>query len=243
MRVYPAIDLKEGNVVRLLQGRADQKTVYNEDPGVPARQFREAGADWIHVVDLDGAFSGKQGNVAAVERVLEEGLHVQLGGGIRNWEAMDFWFSKGVSRLVVGTAATQKGFMQRAVERYGAEKLAVGIDAMDGKVAVKGWVEVTELGALDFARQMEAAGVQTAIYTDIGRDGMLAGPNFEAQEEFLQSSSLRLIASGGVADVSDLDRFQEMSLSYSQLDGVITGKALYDGRIDLGLWLKNNSPS
>ena len=231
--LYPAIDLKDGRVVRLLQGRAEEATVYHQDPAIPANAYREAGAHWIHVVDLDGAFSGKPRNAEAVARITDSGLQVQLGGGIRDFETMERAFAKGVSRVVVGTrAARDPEFVREAVRRFG-DRVAVGIDAKDGKVAVAGWVETLDLRVEDLAAKMEKFGVATVIYTDISTDGMLTGPNFEAQEALLRATGMRVIASGGVSRAEDVLRLAELAKTYPHLDGVIIGKALYEGRIDL----------
>lgn len=236
MIVYPAIDLRQGRVVRLHQGRAEAETVYYDDPAEPARLWKAAGARWVHVVDLDGAFTGQPANQAGVRRILAEGLSVQLGGGLRREETVAEVVSWGVQRVVIGTrAAADPDFISRLVETHGS-RVAVGIDARDGWVAVKGWVETACLRALELARQVEALGVQTIIYTDISRDGALTGPNFEAQEEMLQAVNLRVIASGGVASDADLRQFASLAQRYSNLDGVITGKALYEGKIDLPAW-------
>lgn len=241
MIVYPAIDLKGGRVVRLLQGRADAETVYENDPAVPARAFKAAGAHWVHVVDLDGAFTGEQSNRAAVEAILAEGLRVELGGGLRTHEAIAFWLELGVERLVIGTrAATEPDFLRECLERFPAESIAVGIDARDGKVAVKGWVETLDLDAMDFAREVEEIGIRMVIYTDISRDGMLSGPNFAAQEALLSELSIEVIASGGVSSADDIERFREMAVAHRNLNGVITGKALYDGRLELSLLGKHS---
>lgn len=236
MIVYPAIDLKGGRVVRLLQGRADAETVYENDPVVPARTFRNAGAKWVHVVDLDGAFTGEATNRAAVEAILGEGLQVELGGGIRSHEAIAFWLGLGVERVVIGTrAATEPDFLRECLQQFPAASIAVGIDARDGKVAVKGWVQTLDLDAMDFAREVEEIGIRMVIYTDISRDGMLSGPNFAAQEALLRELSIDIIASGGVSSAADIERFREMALSHRNLNGVITGKALYDGRLDTAI--------
>lgn len=234
MIVYPAIDLRGGRVVRLLQGRADAETVYENDAAVPAGQFKAAGADWVHVVDLDGAFTGEPVNRLAVESILAQGLRVELGGGIRSHDAIQKWLDCGVERVVIGTrAATEPDFLRECLERFPAEAIAVGIDARDGKVAVKGWVETLDLDAMEFAREVEEIGVRLVIYTDISRDGMLGGPNFAAQEAMLKELSIELIASGGVSSLADVERFDELAKTYSNLNGVITGKALYDGRLEL----------
>ncbi|MFO7724743.1 MAG: 1-(5-phosphoribosyl)-5-[(5-phosphoribosylamino)methylideneamino]imidazole-4-carboxamide isomerase [Oceanipulchritudo sp.] len=234
MIVYPAVDLKGGRVVRLLQGRADAETVYFKDASAPARTFREAGAEWVHVVDLDGAFTGEQVNTHAVEQILESGLKVELGGGVRSLEVIERWIGLGVQRVVIGTkAVTDPNFLHECLSRFPAEKIAVGIDAHNGKVAVKGWLEKVDLSAVEFAHTVQDIGIQTIIYTDISRDGMLSGPNFEAQEEMLDELEIRVVASGGVASIKDMERFKEIRRRHPNLDGVITGKAVYDGTLDL----------
>lgn len=234
MRVYPAIDLRGGRVVRLLQGRANAETVYFDDAARPAAAFRRAGMDWVHVVDLDGAFTGAQANREAVGRVLASGLKVQLGGGIRSIEVVEYWLGLGVQRLVIGTmAATQPAFVAECLRNFPPAAFAVGMDARDGKVSIRGWVEDLPLQALDFARQVEDLGVQTIIYTDISRDGMLGGPNFAAQEELLKAVSMRVIASGGVGNAADIERFREIGKNFANLDGVIVGKAIYDGALGI----------
>ena len=233
MRIYPAIDLKGGRVVRLLQGLADRETVYFEDPQEPAQRWKAAGAEWIHVIDLDGAFSGRPQHEAALEGILSTGLKVQLGGGMRSVEAIERALSQGVARVVVGTrAASDYAFVESIVELYGSQ-VAIGIDAKEGKVAVKGWVETRDESALDMALAMEGCGVQTIIYTDIGRDGMLTGPNVAAQVAMLSSLSCQVIASGGVSQLSDIEQFCQLSHKHSNLDGVIVGKALYEGKFEL----------
>jgi phosphoribosylformimino-5-aminoimidazole carboxamide ribotide isomerase len=234
MILYPAIDLKGGRVVRLSQGRADAETVYADDAGAPARQFVEAGAEWVHVVDLDGAFSGEQANGAAVETILQSGLKVELGGGIRSLEVVRRWLELGVQRVVIGTkAVTDPNFLHDCLHTFPPEAIAVGIDALGGKVAVKGWLEKVDLSALEFARSVQEIGVHTIIYTDISRDGMLTGPNFEAQVEMLAQLDIDVIASGGVASIDDVRRFREIAAAHANLNGVITGKAIYDGTLDL----------
>lgn len=234
MIVYPAIDLKGGRVVRLLQGRADAETVYSNDPAAPAREFKEAGAEWVHVVDLDGAFTGEQANAEAVEAILESGLKVELGGGIRSLEVVRRWLGLGVQRVVIGTkAVTDPNFLHECLKQFSPESIAVGIDAMDGKVAVKGWLEKVDLCAIEFSRSVQEIGANTIIYTDISRDGMLSGPNFEAQIELLKELDIEVIASGGVASIEDIRRFREIEATHPNLNGVITGKAIYDGNLDL----------
>jgi phosphoribosylformimino-5-aminoimidazole carboxamide ribotide isomerase len=234
MILYPAIDLKGGRVVRLSQGRADAETVYATDPSAPARDFIAAGAEWVHVVDLDGAFTGEQANAAAVEAVLASGLKVELGGGIRSLEVVRRWLKLGVQRVVIGTkAVTDPNFLHECLNTFSPEAIAVGIDAIGGKVAVKGWLEKVDLTAVEFAWSVQEIGVHTIIYTDISRDGMLSGPNFEAQVEMLTELELEVIASGGVASIEDIRRFREIEADHPNLVGVITGKAIYDGTLDL----------
>jgi len=234
MKIYPAIDLKGGRVVRLSQGRADKETVYESDPAKPAAAFLKAGAEWVHVVDLDGAFTGKQANAAAVETILKSGLKVELGGGIRSIETIRKWLELGVQRVIVGTrAVTDPNFLNDCLKEVSPEKIAVGIDAMNGKVAVRGWIEVVDLSAIEFAHTVQDIGVHTLIYTDISRDGMMSGPNFEAQQQMLEEVEIDVIASGGISSLEDIRKFKELAGTYSNLDGVITGKALYDGNLDL----------
>ncbi|MFP4283400.1 MAG: 1-(5-phosphoribosyl)-5-[(5-phosphoribosylamino)methylideneamino]imidazole-4-carboxamide isomerase [Opitutales bacterium] len=234
MRVYPAIDLRRGRVVRLLQGKAEAETVYFEDPAEPARAWRAAGADWVHVVDLDGAFTGAGENRAALEAILATGMQVQLGGGLRTREAVEGALALGVSRVVIGTRAAQEpAFVGELVKAFGGERIAVGIDAKDGKVAIKGWVETVALEALELARTVDGLGAGAIIYTDISRDGMLSGPNLEAQARMLETVGCKVIASGGVSTPQDLADLRALGQRHANLDGVITGKALYEGRIDL----------
>lgn len=233
MIFFPAIDLKSGRVVRLAQGRADKETVYFEDATEPARRFQEAGAEWLHVVDLDGAFTGQQTNARAVESLLKLGLKVELGGGIRSVETVVHWLQLGVQRVVIGTkAVSDPAFLGECLRVASAEQLAVGIDAKDGQVAVRGWVDTVPVGALEFARRVEAVGIQNLIYTDISRDGMMGGPNLEAQEAMLQAVGLQVVASGGVSSVEDVRKLAELAQRYPHLEGVISGRALYDGRLD-----------
>ncbi|MBN1404590.1 MAG: 1-(5-phosphoribosyl)-5-[(5-phosphoribosylamino)methylideneamino]imidazole-4-carboxamide isomerase [Opitutales bacterium] len=233
MKIYPAVDIKNGRVVRLVQGRLDQESVYFEDPAEPARRWAEAGAEWVHVVDLDGAFTGNPCNWAAIEAICATGMKVQMGGGMRDLGNVERAFLAGVSRVVIGTKAVDdKAFIAELVRKY-AEKIAIGIDAKGGKVAVRGWVDTAEAKALDLAKAVADLGVQTIIYTDISRDGMLVGPNYEAQEEMCVSVPCRIIASGGVGAIADVERFRGIDERQSNFDGVIIGKALYEGRVDL----------
>ena len=233
MTIYPAIDIRAGRAVRLLQGRADQETVYAENPAAVAAEFKAAGSAWVHVVDLDGAFAGEPQNLAAVQAIAATGLKVELGGGLRTRAAVERALGFGVSRVVIGTrAAESESFVGELVQAFG-DKIAVGIDAKDGKVAVKGWVDTTGTGALELARRMDALAVSTIIYTDIGTDGMLTGPNFAAQETMLRAGSFNVIASGGVSRREDVVKLAELARRYANLDGVIVGKALYEKRVDL----------
>src|SRR3954467_8765348 len=196
MTIYPAIDIKAGRCVRLTQGRADQETVYAENPADVAAQFKAAGSAWVHVVDLDGAFAGEPQNLAAVQAIAAIGMKVQLGGGLRTRASVERALGFGVSRVVIGTrAAESEAFVGELVQAFG-DKIAVGIDAKNGMVAVKGWVDTTGTGALTLAKQMDSLGVRTLIYTDIGTDGMLTGPNFAAQEAMLSAGKFKVIASG-----------------------------------------------
>lgn len=233
MTIYPAIDIKGGRCVRLTQGRADEETVYAEDPAAVAASFKEAGAEWIHVVDLDGAFTGEPGNLEVVERIAAQGLKVQLGGGLRTRAFVDRALQLGIRRVVIGTrAAESEAFISELVAAYG-DRIAVGIDAKGGKVAVKGWVDTTGTSALGLARRMDALGVATLIHTDVGTDGMLTGPNFPAQEAMMDTVKAGVIASGGVSRREDVVRVFELAKVRANLDGVIVGKAIYEGRVNL----------
>lgn len=233
MIIYPAIDIKGGRAVRLLQGRADQETVYANDPAEVAAVFKATGSPWVHVVDLDGAFAGSPQNLARVQAIAETGMQVQLGGGMRDRATIERALAIGVSRVVIGTrAAESPEFVAEMVQAFG-DKIAVGIDAKDGQVAVKGWVDTTGTGAIELAKQMDAIGVQTIIYTDIGTDGMLTGPNFAAQEEMANAVSATIIASGGVSRREDVIGLTEIEKRRPNLGGVIVGKALYEKRVEL----------
>jgi phosphoribosylformimino-5-aminoimidazole carboxamide ribotide isomerase len=233
MTIYPAIDIKGGRCVRLLQGRADRETEYSPDPAEVAAGFRASGSAWVHVVDLDGAFSGEPRNLAAVSAIVAQGLRVQLGGGMRGREAVERALGLGVSRVVIGTrAAESESFVGELVQAFGG-RIAVGIDARDGRVAVKGWVDTTGADAVGLARRMDACGVAIIIHTDISADGMLAGPNFAALESVLGAVRCGVIASGGVSGRGDVVRLAEMKKRRPNLDGVIVGKALYERRVEL----------
>jgi phosphoribosylformimino-5-aminoimidazole carboxamide ribotide isomerase len=233
MTIYPAIDIKGGRCVRLAQGRADRETLYAADPSTVAAQFQAAGGRWVHVVDLDGAFAGEPRNWDAVESIVALGLQVQFGGGLRTRTAVERALGLGVSRVVVGTrAAESEAFVGELVQAFG-DRIAVGIDAKNGQVAVRGWVDTTATGALTLARRMDALGVRTLIHTDISTDGMLTGPNFAAQEAMLAAVRCRVIASGGVSCREDVVRLTEIEKRRPNLDGVIVGKALYERRVEL----------
>jgi phosphoribosylformimino-5-aminoimidazole carboxamide ribotide isomerase len=233
MILYPAVDIKGGRCVRLAQGRADQETVYTADPAEAAAEFQAAGAAWIHVVDLDGAFSGEPANLAAVAAIVALGMSVQLGGGLRTRAAVDRALGLGVSRVVIGTrAAESEAFVAELVRAHG-ERIAVGIDAKNGRVASRGWVDTSGPDARAFARSMGALGVSTVIYTDIDTDGMLAGPNYASLEGILAATDCRVIASGGVSCRGDVERLAGMKRHHPNLDGVIVGKALHERRVNL----------
>ncbi|MSU25497.1 MAG: 1-(5-phosphoribosyl)-5-[(5-phosphoribosylamino)methylideneamino]imidazole-4-carboxamide isomerase [Opitutus sp.] len=233
MIIYPAIDIKGGRCVRLTQGRADQETVYSENPADVAAEFRAAGADWVHVVDLDGAFAGEPKNLSTVEAIVALGMKVQLGGGLRTRAAIERALAAGVSRVVIGTRAVESPTFVGDVVRLFGDKIAVGLDARNGMVAVKGWVETAGMSALQAAQQMDVLGVATLIHTDIDTDGMLNGPNFQAQEAMLRVGRFRVIASGGVSTREDVVKLTELARRYAKLDGVIVGKALYEKRVEL----------
>ncbi|HYL49047.1 MAG TPA: 1-(5-phosphoribosyl)-5-[(5-phosphoribosylamino)methylideneamino]imidazole-4-carboxamide isomerase [Stellaceae bacterium] len=229
MIVYPAIDLKDGRCVRLVRGEMDSATVFNDDPAAQARSFADAGAAWIHVVDLDGAFAGKPRNAAAVEAIVKAApVKVQLGGGIRDAETLEAWLEKGVARAVLGTAAVKNPNLVRDACRRWPGRVALGIDARGGKVAVEGWAETSAVAVLDLARRFEDAGAAAIIYTDIDRDGALQGVNVDATATLARALKTPVIASGGIASLDDL-----AALKAARIPGAIVGRALYDGRVDL----------
>ncbi len=229
MQLYPAIDIKGGKCVRLLQGRAADETVYGDDPAAMAQSFEAAGAKFLHVVDLDGAFSGDAKNLSAVRRIVNAvGIPIQLGGGVRSMEAAEARLEMGVNRVILGTAAlNDAAFAEEAAKRF-PNRIVAGIDASNGFVAIKGWTEVTGETALALAQRLRALNIDTVIYTDIARDGTLAGPNLEATREMAQKSGMSVIASGGVGKMDDLFALEALGVS-----GAIVGKAIYDGRVDL----------
>ncbi len=230
--VFPAIDLKGGQVVRLAEGDMDRATVYGDDPAAQAMLFADAGAQHIHVVDLDGAFAGESVNGAAVEAIVEQFPgHVQLGGGIRDAEAVARWFNLGVSRLVIGTAALKDPEFVKDMARAWPGGIVVAVDARDGMVATQGWADVSDVSVVDMARRFEDAGVAALLFTDVGRDGLLKGCNIEATVDLARQVDIPVIASGGVAGISDI-RLLALH-ARDGVEGVITGRAIYDGRLDL----------
>jgi phosphoribosylformimino-5-aminoimidazole carboxamide ribotide isomerase len=233
MTIYPAIDIKGGRCVRLRQGRLDQETIYADDPLTAAKGFQADGCVWVHVVDLDGAFTGEPVNLPAVAAIAALGLKVQFGGGLRTASAVERAFDLGVSRAVIGTRAAEDSDFIAGLVRCFGDRIAVGIDAKDGRVAVKGWASTTTTTALALARRMEDLGVARLIHTDIGTDGMLSGPNFSGQESFLAATGCRVIASGGVSRREDVAELARLARRQARLEGVIVGKALYEKRVDL----------
>lgn len=231
MILYPAIDLKDGAVVRLARGAMDAATKYSDDPAAQAASFAAAGAQWLHVVDLDGAISGRAVNAEAVDAILGAvRIPVQLGGGIRTIERAAGWIEKGVARIVLGTAALKDpDFVRQACKAFPG-KVAIGLDARNGKVAVEGWAETSDIAVADLARRFEDVGVEAVIHTDIDRDGMLSGVNVEATAALARAVKLPVIASGGVASLDDLRALKQVKAGIA---GVISGRALYDGRLDL----------
>ena len=231
MILYPAIDLKDGQCVRLLRGAMEEATVFNDNPAAQARAFQDAGCEWIHLVDLNGAFAGEPVNGAAVEAILGAiDVPAQLGGGIRDMATIEGWIEKGLSRVILGTVAVENPDLVREAARAFPGKVAVGIDARDGRVATKGWAEETDVMVTDLAKSFEDAGVCAIIYTDINRDGAMQGPNTEATAELARAVSIPVIASGGVSSLDDLRALKSCGAS---LNGAISGRALYDGAIDL----------
>ena len=231
MILFPAIDLKDGACVRLKLGEMDQATVFNLDPAAQARTFEAQGFEYLHIVDLNGAFAGKPVNGAAVEAILAAvKMPVQLGGGIRDLATVEAWLAKGVRRVILGTVAVRDPALVREACRRFPGRVAVGIDAKGGKVAVQGWAETSELTAIELARQFEDAGVAAIIYTDIDRDGVLKGINWESTAELARATRIPVIASGGLASIEDVKAL--LRPEHAMLEGAITGRALYDGRID-----------
>jgi phosphoribosylformimino-5-aminoimidazole carboxamide ribotide isomerase len=231
MILYPAIDLKGGQCVRLRQGDMNQATVFGDDPAAQALAFEAQGFSWLHVVDLDGAFAGKPTNIAAVESILKRlRIPLQLGGGIRSLETASAWLDKGVARIIIGTAAVRDPAFVRSAAMAFPGKIAVGIDARDGMVAVDGWAATSSLSALELGRRFEDAGVAAIIYTDIARDGMLQGLDLAGTRALAEALSIPVIASGGLASMDDIHAL--LAPENRVIAGAITGRALYDGRLD-----------
>ena len=231
MILFPAIDLKEGRCVRLVRGDMAQATVFNNDPAAQAKAFVDQGFEYLHVVDLDGAFAGKPVNADAVSRILDVcKIPLQLGGGIRDMATIDKWLARGVTRVIIGTAAVRDPSLVREAARLYPGRVAVGIDAKQGFVAVEGWAQVSQLSAVELGKRFEDAGVAAIIYTDIARDGVLAGLNLEATMELAEAISIPVIASGGLASIDDVREM--LKPERARLAGAIAGRALYDGRID-----------
>jgi phosphoribosylformimino-5-aminoimidazole carboxamide ribotide isomerase len=237
MILFPAIDLKEGLAVRLQQGDMARATIFHRDPATQAQAFAHQGFEYLHVVDLDGAFAGKPVNAAAVERILEVvGIPVQLGGGVRDMKTVEGWLAKGIDRVIIGTAAVRNPELVKEAAKAFPRRVAVGLDARDGRVAVEGWAETSELTALDIARRFEDAGVAAIVYTDVSRDGMLQGLNLDATVALASAISVPVIASGGLASIGDIRAMLEPRAR--KLEGAIAGRALYDGRLDAAAALR-----
>ncbi|MCA1776524.1 MAG: 1-(5-phosphoribosyl)-5-[(5-phosphoribosylamino)methylideneamino]imidazole-4-carboxamide isomerase [Loktanella sp.] len=230
MILYPAIDLKDGHAVRLVKGEMDQATVFNDDPAAQARAFVDAGCEWLHLVDLNGAFAGEPVNAAPVEAILAAcPVPAQLGGGIRDMATIERWLDKGLARVILGTVAVENPDLVREAARAFPGQVAVGLDAREGRVATRGWAEDTDVMVTDLARRFEDAGIAAIIYTDINRDGAMQGPNVAATEALARAVDIPVIASGGVSSMQDLVALRDTGV----IKGAISGRALYDGAIDL----------
>ncbi|AKS45626.1 1-(5-phosphoribosyl)-5-[(5-phosphoribosylamino)methylideneamino] imidazole-4-carboxamide isomerase [Octadecabacter temperatus] len=231
MILYPAIDLKDGQAVRLVHGDMDQTTVFNDDPAAQAREFVDAGCEWLHLVDLNGAFAGEPVNAAPVEAILKAcPVPAQLGGGIRDLKTIETWIDKGLARVILGTVAVENPDLVREAAKEFPGHVAVGLDARNGFVATKGWATETDIQVTDLAKSFEDAGISAIIYTDILRDGAMKGPNITATEALARAVSIPVIASGGVSSMADLEALKATNV----ISGAISGRALYDGAIDLG---------
>ncbi|MCA8867651.1 MAG: 1-(5-phosphoribosyl)-5-[(5-phosphoribosylamino)methylideneamino]imidazole-4-carboxamide isomerase [Rhodobacteraceae bacterium] len=231
MILYPAIDLKDGQCVRLLRGDMGKSTVFSDDPAAQARAFQDAGCEWLHMVDLNGAFAGQPVNAEAVTAILAAlSIPAQLGGGIRDLKTIEMWLAKGLQRVILGTVAVENPDLVREAAHLFPGQVAVGIDARNGKVATKGWAEETNVMVTDLARRFEDAGVAAIIYTDINRDGAMQGPNIKETADLARAVSIPVIASGGVSSIADLKALKECG---APLNGAISGRAIYDGKIDL----------
>ena len=235
MLLFPAIDLKDGQCVRLLKGEMDQATVFNDSPADQAMEFQKAGCEWLHLVDLNGAFAGQPVNGDAVEAILDKvKVPVQLGGGIRDLKTIETWITKGIERVILGTVALRNPEIVIEAAKEFPGHVAVGIDARGGMVAVEGWAETSDMSAIDLGRKFEDAGIAAIIYTDIDRDGMMGGVNVAGTVELACALSIPVIASGGVSCLNDLAKLKHAAeLSKVNLEGAISGRALYDGRLDL----------
>ena len=231
MHIYPAIDLKNGQGVRLLQGDFDEMTIYAPDVAAQAEQFMSAGCSWIHVVDLDGALEGKPVNIMAVQQILKAGSKVQLGGGIRDLKTIEDWLLLGVDRLILGTAALKNPVLLKEAAKMFEGRIAVGADAKGGMIAAEGWLEVSSVPVVELAKRFEDCGVAVIVYTDISRDGALTGVNAKATAKLAQEINIPVIASGGVSGIEDIRACAR--LAHLGIDGVITGRALYDGSLSL----------
>ena len=235
MILYPAIDLKDGQAVRLIHGEMDRATVFNDDPAAQARAFVDAGCEWLHLVDLNGAFAGTPVNAAPVEAILKAcPVPAQLGGGIRDMATIERWLSLGLARVILGTVAVEDPTLVREAARTFPGQVAVGLDARDGRVATRGWAEETDVMVTDLAKSFEDAGISAIIYTDILRDGAMKGPNIAATEALARAVDIPVIASGGVSSLADLTALRDTGV----ISGAISGRALYDGAIDLSAALK-----
>lgn len=231
MILFPAIDLKEGRCVRLIQGDMDQATIFNDDPADQAKQFEDQGFEWLHIVDLDGAFAGKPMNSDAIRAITRRiTIPIQLGGGIRTMKTVENWLDHGITRVIIGTAAVKDPAFVKEAARNFAGHIAVGIDARDGRVAVDGWAQLSEMSSIELGQRFQDAGVSAIIYTDISRDGLLKGLNIESTLALAQALTIPVIASGGLASLDDIERLTNPDCAI--LEGAITGRALYDGRLD-----------
>ena len=230
MKLYPAIDLKDGKCVRLLQGDYNEVTVYGNHPSEMAKKWESLGGDFLHIVDLDGAKAGKGINEAAIKEIVSSvSIPIELGGGIRSIEDIRLQLDRGVNRVILGSAAIKnRALVKEAIETFGAEKIVVGVDAKGGMVAIEGWLEVTDTTALAFCKELEKMGVQTVIYTDIAKDGMMQGPNIEETKKLVDETNLQIVASGGVSSLEDLKALEKIGVH-----GAIIGKAIYTGAIQL----------
>ncbi|MDG1138427.1 MAG: 1-(5-phosphoribosyl)-5-[(5-phosphoribosylamino)methylideneamino]imidazole-4-carboxamide isomerase [Opitutales bacterium] len=240
MTIYPAIDLRNGKCVRLFQGKAEAETIYFDDPLIPAKKWKEQGASYLHVVDLDGAFSGDSQNLSVVSDIVSTtGLQVQLGGGIRDEMSIRQALDSGLNRVIAGTRACEDPeWVGKMISLFGADKIIVGIDSKDGMVATKGWVEKTDVPSTDLAKKLVKLGVQWIIHTDVATDGAMLGPNLEAQADMAKAvPSCKIIASGGVSKNQDIDDLLDLAKKYPNIEGVIIGKSLYEGTVDLVKYL------